>query len=215
MKNQSSVNANKILDILEELYPAAQCELNYRTSFQLLIAVVLSAQTTDKKVNEVTKELFSEYPDLDAFLLLSQEDLQNRIKKIGLYKNKSKNLYNLCRMLKEKYGGNVPSTYEELIKLPGVGRKTANVVLSNAFSIPAIAVDTHVFRVSNRIGLVDSPNVLGTECQLMEKIPKERWSMSHHLLIWHGRRVCSARNPDCHKCQVNNYCKYYIHLAHS
>lgn len=202
-------NVSIILNQLAELYPDAQCELEYQTPFQLLIAVVLSAQTTDKKVNEVTEELFKKYPDLDKMLTISEEELQNKIRRIGLYRNKAKSIYNLCLMLKSEYDGRVPNQYEDLIRLPGVGRKTANVVLSNAFSKPAIAVDTHVFRVSNRIGLVNASNVLQTELQLMERIPQERWSHSHHLLIWHGRRICQARKPSCDICPISEYCKYY------
>ncbi len=203
-------NAEIILDELEQLYPAADCELTYRTPFQLLIAVVLSAQTTDKKVNDVTKDLFAEYPDLEAMLTLSEMELQNKIKKIGLYRNKSKSVRNLCIMLAEEFDGKVPDAYDDLIRLPGVGRKTANVVLSNAFSKPAIAVDTHVFRVSNRIGLAEAKDVLQTELQLMDLIPKERWSLSHHLLIWHGRRTCKAKKPGCEVCPISEYCKYYL-----
>ncbi|MCG8483888.1 MAG: endonuclease III [Clostridia bacterium] len=203
-------NVEIILDELEQLYPAADCELTYRTPFQLLIAVVLSAQTTDKKVNDVTKDLFAEYPDLEAMLTLSEMELQNKIKKIGLYRNKSKSVRNLCIMLAEEFDGKVPDEYDDLIRLPGVGRKTANVVLSNAFSKPAIAVDTHVFRVSNRIGLAEAKDVLQTELQLMDLIPKERWSLSHHLLIWHGRRTCKAKKPGCEVCPISEYCKYYL-----
>ncbi len=199
---------NLILDKLEEMYPSAGCELDYRTPFQLLIAVVLSAQTTDKKVNEVTELLFSDYPDLDRMLTLSEEEIQNIIKKIGLYRNKAKHIVNLCRMLKIQYEGQVPGTYDELIKLPGVGRKTANVILSNAFHVPAIAVDTHVFRVSNRIGLAGSNNVLDTEKQLMDVVPREKWTQTHHMLIWHGRRVCFARNPKCDDCKLKDLCRY-------
>lgn len=198
-----------ILDRLKKMYPDAQCELNYGSTFQLLVAVVLSAQTTDKKVNEITSQLFLEYPDLESMLQLTEEELQEKIRKIGLYRNKAKNIHRLCVMLKDKYNGEVPNTFETLIQLPGVGRKTANVVLSNAFSIPAIAVDTHVFRVSNRIGLAHAENVLETEKQLMRLIPKTRWSEAHHLLIWHGRRVCKAQRPECEKCAVNDLCKYY------
>ncbi len=204
----SKVEIKKVLDLLQDMYPDAECELDYKTPFQLLIAVVLSAQTTDKKVNEVTKLLFKDYPDLDSILKLSEEELQNFIKKIGLYRNKAKNIKNLCRMVKDEYGGKVPGTYEELIRLPGVGRKTANVLMSNAFSIPAIAVDTHVFRVSNRIGLAKAQDVLKTEKQLMDVVPKEKWILAHHMLIWHGRRVCIARNPKCSICQINPLCLY-------
>lgn len=202
-------NVKEILDILEKTYPDAKCELVHKNPFELLIATVLSAQTTDKKVNEVTKKMFNKYKTPYDFIKLKQEELEKEIKEIGLYKNKSKNIIGLSNMLINEFNGEVPRTKEELIKLPGVGRKTANVVLSNAFNIPAIAVDTHVFRVSNRIGIAESEDVIKTEEQLMENIPKERWSKTHHLLIFHGRRICTARNPKCEKCTIASYCKYY------
>ncbi|SKA84102.1 DNA-(apurinic or apyrimidinic site) lyase /endonuclease III [Clostridium sp. USBA 49] len=202
-------NVKEILDILEETYPDAKCELVHKNPFELLIATVLSAQTTDKKVNEVTKKMFNKYKTPYDFIKLKQEELEKEIKEIGLYKNKSKNIIGLSNMLINEFNGEVPKTKEELIKLPGVGRKTANVVLSNAFNVPAIAVDTHVFRVSNRIGIAESEDVIKTEEQLMENIPKERWSKAHHLLIFHGRRICTARNPKCEKCTIASYCKYY------
>jgi endonuclease-3 len=202
-------NVKEILDILEETYPDAKCELVHKNPFELLIATVLSAQTTDKKVNEVTKKMFNKYKTPYDFIKLKQEELEKEIKEIGLYKNKSKNIIGLSNMLINEFNGEVPKTKEELIKLPGVGRKTANVVLSNAFNVPAIAVDTHVFRVSNRIGIAESEDVIKTEEQLMENIPKERWSKAHHLLIFHGRRICIARNPKCEKCTIASYCKYY------
>lgn len=198
-----------ILKLLTEEYPDAQCELNHDSPFQLLVATILSAQTTDKKVNEVTKDLFREYPDLNSFLLLSNEELENRIRQIGLYRNKAKNIYLMCRQLKENFGGEVPKTMEGITSLAGAGRKTANVVLSNAFGVPAIAVDTHVFRVSNRIGLADASNVEKTEGQLMKEIPQDMWTHTHHLLIFHGRRCCFARKPDCERCVINDYCKFY------
>lgn len=198
----------KIVEILKEAYPDAKCELNYETPLQLLIATILSAQTTDKKVNEVTKDLFKEYHDLDAFLTLTNEELEERIKQIGLYRNKSKNLILMFRQVKEKFNGEVPRTMEEIMSLAGAGRKTANVVLSNAFNVPSIAVDTHVFRVSNRLGLAKSENVLEVEMQLQEEIPKKEWSLMHHLLIFHGRRCCMARSPKCAECTLNHLCKY-------
>lgn len=198
----------KIVDILKEAYPDAQCELNFETPLQLLIATVLSAQTTDKKVNEVTKDLFKEYPDLDAFLTITNEELEERIKQIGLYRNKSKNLILMFRQLKENFNGKVPKTMEEIMTLAGAGRKTANVVLSNAFNVPSIAVDTHVFRVSNRLGLAKSENVLEVEMQLQEELPKKEWTLMHHLLIFHGRRCCIARNPKCTECELRHLCKY-------
>jgi len=199
----------KVLELLKANYPEAQCELNYNTPFQLLIATVLSAQTTDKKVNEVTSKLFQDYPTVYDFLALDQHQLEGYIRKIGLYRNKAKNILALCRMLVEEYQAKVPNTFEELVRLPGVGRKTANVVLSNAFAVPAIAVDTHVYRVSNRIGLAKADDVISTEHQLQKSIPKSLWSLAHHLLIWHGRRTCSARNPKCEICTVQDLCLFY------
>ncbi|WP_252236603.1 endonuclease III [Clostridium sp. CH2] len=202
------IRTQKILDILKETYPDAKCELNYETSFQLLVATILSAQTTDKKVNEVTKTLFEDYPDLDAFLKITNEELEDRIKQIGLYRNKSKNLILMFRQLKENFNGEVPGTMEGITSLSGAGRKTANVVLSNAFGVPSIAVDTHVFRVSNRLELANSENVLEVEMQLQKELPKSEWSLTHHLLIFHGRRCCTSRNPKCKECPLNNICKY-------
>ena len=202
----------EILELLKEEYPDAKCELNYKTPFQLLVATILSAQTTDKKVNEVTKTLFNDYPDVESFSKITQEELENRIRVIGLYRNKTKNLLMMCKQLKENFNGEVPKTIEEISSLAGAGRKTANVVISNAFSIPAIAVDTHVFRVSNRIGLADGKNVLDVEKQLQKEISKDMWSLAHHL-IFHGRRCCSAKSPKCNNCIINQYCKYYKEMT--
>lgn len=198
----------KIIDILKETYPDAKCELNYETPLQLLVATILSAQTTDKKVNEVTESLFKDYPDLDAFLTLTNDELEERIKQIGLYRNKSKNLILMFRQVKENFNGEVPRTMEGITSLAGAGRKTANVVLSNAFGVPSIAVDTHVFRVSNRLGLANSENVLEVEMQLQKELPKKEWTLMHHLLIFHGRRCCIARNPKCEECPLSHLCKY-------
>ena len=198
-----------ILEELKRLYPDAKCELNHETPFQLLVATILSAQTTDKKVNEVTESLFRDYPDVDAFLTLSIDELEARIKQIGLYRSKAKNILIMCNQLKGKFNGEVPKTMEEITSLAGAGRKTANVVLSNAFGVPSIAVDTHVFRVSNRLGLADSDNVLEVEKQLQAELPKKEWSLTHHLLIFHGRRCCIARNPKCNECPLTNRCKYF------
>ena len=199
----------EILEILKEEYPDAKCELNHENPFQLLVATILSAQTTDKKVNQVTETLFKDYPDLDAFLTLDVEELEQRIKQIGLYRSKAKNIIMMCNQLKEKFNGEVPRTMEELTSLAGAGRKTANVVLSNAFGVPSIAVDTHVFRVSNRLGLAKADNVLDTEVQLQKELPKKEWSLTHHLLIFHGRYCCIARNPKCYQCKLTDKCNYY------
>ena len=198
-----------ILDTLEEMYPDARCELNYETPFQLLVATILSAQTTDKKVNKVTETLFKDYPSLVEFLTISNDELEERIKEIGLYRNKSKNIILMCNQLIQKFNGEVPNTMEELITLAGVGRKTANVVLSNAFNVPSIAVDTHVFRVSNRLGLASSDNVLEVEMQLRKEIIKSRWSKTHHLLIFHGRYCCTAQRPKCAECRLKEFCVFF------
>lgn len=205
---QRKVPVTEILDTLQQLYPDAHCELNYRTPFELLIATVLSAQCTDKRVNEITAPMFEKLNEPEHYLHLTQEEMEEHIKGLGLYKNKSKNILETCRILYEKYNSVVPQTHAELEALPGVGRKTANVVLSNAFGIPAIAVDTHVFRVANRLGLVKSENVDEVERQLMKRIPRDKWTDAHHWLIWHGRRLCSARNPQCSQCPLQSMCRF-------
>lgn len=204
----SKNKVHTIMRLLEDRYPDARCELDFGTPFQLLVATILSAQSTDKTVNKVTEGLFQRYPDLESFLELTQEQLEQEIKTIGLYRNKARNIIAMCRELVTRFAGQVPQTLEELTSLPGVGRKTANVVLSNAFQIPALAVDTHVFRVSNRIGLANADNVEKTEEQLMKAIPRDKWSLAHHLLIWHGRRTCDARRPACETCTIMPYCDY-------
>ena len=203
------MDSNLILDKLEAAYPDAHCELDFGTPLQLVTATVLSAQTTDKQVNKVTAVLFKDHPDLSSLLTLSMDEIKEYIHSLGFYNAKAEHLYYLWRKIKEDFGGEVPMTMEELTTLPGVGRKTANVVLSNAFGVPAIAVDTHVFRVSNRIGLANAKTVEETERQLMENLPKERWSLAHHLLIFHGRRCCSAKKPMCETCPVREECVYH------
>ena len=199
----------KIYELLKEEYPDVHCELNYQTPLQLLTATVLSAQTTDRQVNRVTEKLFAEHPDLDTLLELSEEELEGYIHSLGFYHTKARNLYRLFRELADRFHGEVPQTMQELTSLPGVGRKTANVVLSNAFGIPAIAVDTHVFRVSNKIGLAHASDVREAEKQLQNALDPEVWSLMHHLLIFHGRRCCSARSPQCERCVIRQYCEYY------
>ena len=201
------MNTNTILDKLEAAYPDAKCELDFQSPLQLISATLMSAQTTDKQVNRVTSVLFKDHPDLDSLLTLSMDEIKTYIHSLGFYNTKAEHLYYMWRMIKEDYNGEVPMTMEEMTKLPGVGRKTANVVLSNAFGVPAIAVDTHVFRVSNRIGLAHAKTVEETEQQLMENIPKERWSLSHHLLIFHGRYCCSAKKPQCERCPIAAECQ--------
>ncbi|MDD4438201.1 MAG: endonuclease III, partial [Tissierellia bacterium] len=176
----------KIYELLKIAYPDAKCGLDYNTPFQLLISTMLSAQATDKSVNKVTEELYMQYPDLDSFLTLSQEEIELKIKKIGLYKNKSKNIYNMLRVLKDKYNSEVPKNMDELMSLPGVGRKTASVVLTEAFNIPAFPVDTHVFRITRRIGLAKGNSADKVSDEMMKKLPKYKWHLMHHLLITHG-----------------------------
>jgi len=199
----------EVIAILERLYPDAQAELDFKSPFELLIAVILSAQCTDVRVNQVTKILFEKAGDAFALSALPLEDIEAIIKPCGLYKTKAKNIKTTATMLVDTYAGNVPSKHEQLTKLPGVGRKTANVVVSNAFDTPAIAVDTHVFRVSNRIGLAQAKTVEETEEQLMKGIEKTMWTKAHHMIIFHGRRVCKARSPLCSICDLKSYCKYY------
>ena len=206
-------NINEILDILEAEYPDAECALNHQNVFQLIVAVALSAQTTDISVNKVTPALFEAYPDAYALAQAEPEEVEVYIKRIGMYRTKAKNIVGLARNLVEKHDGNVPDDYDALVALPGVGRKTANVVLSVGFGHQRIAVDTHVFRVANRIGLVNAKDVLKTELALMERIPEERWSRTHHSLIFHGRRCCDARKPDCDNCAVKEFCDYNKNLC--
>jgi len=205
-------NIKILLEKLFEMYPDAECELRHTNSFELLISTVLSAQTTDKKVNQVTEKLYQDFKTPEDFVTLGQEELELKIKEIGLYKGKAKHILSLCKVLINRFNSTVPSSLEELISLDGVGRKTANVVLSNAFNIPAFAVDTHVFRVSNRIGLTNGKDVIVVENQLMKKIPKKLWIITHHTLIFHGRRVCKARKPLCTECAINNLCDFYSSL---
>ena len=209
-KRLTKKEKNQVLDILDELYPYASAELNFNNPFELLVATILSAQCTDVRVNKVTQDMFLELKEPMDYINLGEEALEGRIRSCGLSKTKSRNIIGACEKIVSQHQGRVPGSIEELMQLPGVGRKTANVVASNAFGIPAIAVDTHVFRVSNRIGLAASKNVEGTEKDLMKAIPRERWTKAHHQLIFHGRRVCKARNPLCEECQVSTVCLYYM-----
>ena len=196
------------LDEIGKMYPDAHCELTHENPFELLIAVVLSAQCTDALVNKVTKDLFQKHKNPEDYLNVPLEELQNDIKSIGLYRNKSKNIRKLCETLIEQYGGEVPSTKAELEKLAGVGRKTANVVASVAFGEPAIAVDTHVERVSKRLGICRwKDSVLEVEKTLMKKIPRDEWSQTHHRLIFFGRYHCKAKSPECEVCPLLDICR--------
>lgn len=199
----------QIIEILMDVYGGAECGLDFSTPFQLLVATILSAQCTDVRVNMITPALFEKYPDAEAMSKAEISDVEELIKTCGFYKNKAKNIVSTAVALCTRFNGEVPKTMEELTGLDGVGRKTANVVMANAYGIPAIAVDTHVFRVSNRLGLANAKNVEETEMQLQKVIPKKQWSDMHHALIWHGRKVCNARKPHCEECSLTELCKYY------
>ena len=194
---------------LEARYPDAKPALHYENAFQLLVATILSAQCTDVRVNQVTASLFVRYPDAQALAAADMEELSWQIHSCGCYRVKAKNLIGTANMLCRDYAGEVPPSMEALTKLPGVGRKTANVVLSNAFDIPGLAVDTHVFRVSHRLGLSDAKDPEGTESQLCALVPREKWGKAHHWLIYHGRQVCTARAPKCGECPLNDLCPFY------
>lgn len=196
------------LDEMGKMFPEAHCELNHSNPFELVIAVSLSAQCTDALVNKVTKGLFEKYKSPEDYLKVSLEELQNDIRSIGLYRNKAKNIQSLCRILLDEYNGVLPTDRDELTKFPGVGRKTANVVVSVAFNIPAIAVDTHVERVSKRLGICRwKDSVLEVEKTLMKKVPKDEWSLTHHRLIFFGRYHCKAQNPQCPSCPLLELCR--------
>jgi len=204
----NKAQVRRTLDIIAEMFPDAHCELIHSNPFELTIAVVLSAQCTDETVNRVTRDLFRKYKSPEDYLAVPLEELEQDIRRIGLYRNKAKHIRALCQMLIDEYGGEVPSAYEDLVRLPGVGRKTANVVVSNAFGVPAIAVDTHVERVSKRLGLADEDDsVLEVEKKLMRKVPREEWTITHHRLIFLGRYHCKAQRPKCEDCPLTGLCK--------
>lgn len=205
----SKEEIEKVLEILKEMYPDVKSMLHFDTPFELLVATILSAQCTDVRVNKVTDVMFKKHNTPQDFAKMDIKDIEGYIKTCGLYRNKAKNIKNASIKLVEDFEGKVPDNMKDIMKLPGVGRKTANVVLSNAYGIPGIAVDTHVFRVTNRIGLADAKDVLNTEYQLRENIPKERWSDAHHELIYLGRNICKARKPLCENCKLTQYCNYY------
>lgn len=199
----------KVYELLKKAYPDAKCGLVFNTPLQLLISTILSAQATDKSVNKVTEELYMQYPDLDSLLTLSHEEIAQKIKQIGLYRTKSKNIYNMLRVIKNNYKGEVPKNMDDLMSLPGVGRKTASVVLAEAFNIPAFPVDTHVFRITRRIGIAKENTADKVSDEMMKKLPKYKWHLMHHLLITHGRTICTAKSPKCKICNVNEICTYY------
>jgi len=204
-----ATRVTQILDTLCALYPDAKAELHFSNPYETLIATILSAQCTDKRVNMVTENLFRLYPDAFSMAKLEPEELEPYIKSCGLYHNKARNIVAASRALVERFDGQVPCDRKQLMSLPGVGQKTAGVVLLAAFGDDQIPVDTHVLRVSNRIGLAHSNTPDGVEAQLRDALPREIWSHAHHLLIWHGRRCCSARKPACERCPLREQlCEY-------
>lgn len=202
------VEVRAILDELANMYPDAHCELNHSNEFELLVATILSAQSTDVRVNMVTERLFKKYNTPEDFAVLHPDTVAEEIKELGLFRNKAKSLVATSQQLIEKHDGRVPNDRAALEALPGVGRKTANVVLSNAFDVPAIAVDTHVFRVARRLGLATGKTTMAVERELMACVPEEEWTLTHHRLIFHGRRLCDARRPQCESCPLETYCSY-------
>ncbi|MDQ0889064.1 endonuclease-3 [Paenibacillus sp. V4I9] len=197
-----------ILDTIGELFPDAHCELRHSNPFELTIAVLLSAQCTDEIVNKVTLDLFQKYKRPEDYLAVPLTELEQDIRRIGLFRNKASNIQKLCQLLLDKFEGEIPEKHEHLVELPGVGRKTANVVVSNAFGVPAIAVDTHVERVSKRLGLVGwDDSVLEVEKKLMKKVPRKEWTQTHHRLIFFGRYHCKAQNPQCTICPLLDSCR--------
>ena len=203
------MNESEILKELARLYPDARPALKYGSAYELLVAVILSAQCTDERVNKVTEKLFEKHNTPATMLELTQEELEKYIYSCGFFRSKAAHILSASRDILEKFGGEVPRDFEALKTLDGVGQKTANVVWAVAFGGDAIAVDTHVFRVSNRLGLADANTPLKVEEQLKEVIPKTDWSKAHHWLIYHGRRVCRSQRPDCQSCTLKNLCKFY------
>lgn len=204
----NAAGVRHILDTIAAMFPDAHCELDHSNAFELTIAVLLSAQCTDATVNKVTVDLFQKYKTPEDYISVPLEELEQDIRRIGLFRSKAKHIQNLCRILIEQYGGDVPSEHDQLVTLPGVGRKTANVVVSNAFGVPAIAVDTHVERVSKRLGLANwNDSVLEVEKKLMKRVPREEWTLTHHRLIFFGRYHCKAQNPNCQVCPLLDVCR--------
>ena len=199
----------EIINAVNELYENPKCELMFSSNYELLVAVILSAQCTDKRVNQVTSELFKEYNTPEKMITLSQDELEQKIHSCGFFHNKAKHILEASKDLIEKYDGEIPNDKQKLKNLAGVGEKTANVVLATAFNVPAIAVDTHVFRVSNRLGLANSKDVLKTQKQLEKNLPKDMWIKFHYALVLHGRYVCKSQRPDCKNCKLSNCCKYF------
>ncbi len=205
-KAEAAERVRKIYPILEKVYPGARTALNSKNPLELLIATILSAQCTDARVNMVTKEVFKKYKSAADWAKADIKDIESDIRSTGFYRNKAISIKGVCAEVIERFNGKVPDTMEELVALPGVGRKTANVVLGNAFGVPAIACDTHVIRLSRRLGLSENSDAVKLEFDLAEIVPKKNWTMFSHLLIFHGRKYCRARRPDCENCLISKYC---------
>ena len=199
---------NEIYDILFNKFGEAKCELDFKNNYELIVAVILSARCTDKRVNVITKDLFKKYPNVKSLANAKIEELEKMIYSCGFYKNKAKSLINMAKDVVEKFNGEVPSEFENLTSLSGVGRKTANVVMAVGFSKQAIAVDTHVFRVSNRLEIAKSKNPLECEKELQKNVEKDKWAQFHHFLVLFGRYVCKSQNPNCKECELLKFCKY-------
>lgn len=208
MNNKEKI-ANNLVEFLDEHYYNAQCSLSYRTPFQLLIATILSAQCTDERVNKVTNELFRKYSLPEDFLNISIDELMEQIKSTGFYRNKANNIKKLVNILVEKYNGEVPDNIDALVKLPGVGRKTANVVLGNCFGIKGVVVDTHVQRLVKRLNLVESEDPEKIEYEIMNLLPQVNWTKWSHQMIAFGRDICKAKKPECFRCNLRQYCRYF------
>lgn len=206
-REQLQARVGQIIRALKKTYPDATCALNHSSPFELLVATILSAQCTDERVNIVTANLFRKYRKPEDYPAVSREELERDINSVTFFRNKAKSIQEASRLLIEKYNGQLPQTLEELVELPGVGRKTANVVLGTAFGIPTgVVVDTHVMRVSQRLGLTENKQPEKIEADLIELLPKKEWIDFSHRLIWHGRRVCQARKPMCEKCSLEEFC---------
>lgn len=204
----AEAKVHDILALLDALYPRAHCSLDFRNPLQLLVATILSAQCTDERVNQVTPTLFAKYPDARSFAEAPLEDLEEAIRPTGFFRNKAKSIQGCCRILHERFGGEVPADLETLVQLPGIGRKTANVVLGNSFDIPGIVVDTHVSRVTQRLGLTNHKDPEKIEFDLMALIPRDHWVKFCHQIIHHGRQICQARKPRCEICPLRPHCDY-------
>ena len=207
---KKKIRANQIYNVFEQVYKGADCTLDYENALQLLIATQLAAQCTDARVNMVTPALFKKYPDVYAFANADELELREDIRSTGFFRNKAKNIIGCCKMLIEEFDGEVPKTMEELLKLPGVGRKTANLVLGDFFGIPGVVVDTHATRLSNRMGFTTQKDSYKIELDIEKILPPEKWSQFCHYLVFHGREYCMARKPECDRCPVNELCNKKI-----